>query len=60
MKITIAFTDMEQQEAATIVAVLRRLQPGVKVRESDRHPPFKHIYLTTKKSGKCCNSNENS
>ena len=51
MKITISYIEDEQKEAATIVAVLRRLQPGVKVRESDRHPPFKHTYLTTKKPG---------
>lgn len=51
MKITISYIEDEQKEAATIVAVLRRLQPGFKVRESDRHKPFLHVYLTTKKPG---------
>lgn len=58
MKITISYIEDEQKEAATIVAVLRRLQPGVKVRESDRHPPFKHVYMNTTKPGKRCNSNK--
>lgn len=52
VKITIAYISDEQEAAANVVAALRRLHPGVKVRESDRTPPFKHLYLTTKKPGK--------
>ena len=48
MKITIAYISEEQEEAATILAALRRLHPDGKVRKSDRHPPYLHIYLTTK------------
>lgn len=59
MKITIAYLAEEKVEAATIVAVLRRLHPDIKVRKSDTHKPFLHIYLTTTKTGKRCNSNEN-
>ena len=58
MKLTIAYLPEEQEEAAACVAALRQLQPGIMVRESDRHPPFRHIYLTTKKPGNRCNSNK--
>lgn len=49
MKITIAYISEEEgAEAAAVLAALRRLYPGARVRESDRHPPFHHFYLTTK------------
>lgn len=51
MKITIAYLAEDKEEAATIVAVLRRLHPDIKVRKSDTHKPFFHTYLTTKKPG---------
>lgn len=56
MKITIAYIPDEQREVAAILAVLRQLHPGAKARNSERHPPFKHIYITTKKP---CISGEN-
>ena len=58
MKITIAFTEKEQENADTIVAVLRRLHPGIKVHKSDAHKPFFHMYLTTRKPGNRCNLKE--
>ena len=58
MKITISFTEPEKEEAAACVAALRQLHPSVKVRKSERHPPFIHVYLTTKKPGNHCNSKE--
>lgn len=54
MKITIAYIPDEEEAATTSVAALRRISPGMKVRESERHPPFKHIYLTTKKPETPC------
>lgn len=56
MKITIAYLPDEQEAVTTSVAALRHIFPNVKVRKSDRHPPFKHIYLTTKMSRNPCNS----
>lgn len=58
MKITFAFLPEEQEEAAAGVAALRQLHPGVMVRKSDRHPPFKHVYMNTTRPGKRCNSNK--
>ena len=54
VKITIAYIPDEEEAATTSVAALRRISPGMKVRESERHPPFKHIYLTTKKPETPC------
>lgn len=56
MKISIAHLPEEQEEAAATLAVLLQLHPGAKVRKSDRHPPFKHIYLASKKPETPCQS----
>lgn len=50
MKITISYLPDEQQKAKSIMRLLLGfLADSVdKVRESDRHPPFKQFYLTTK------------
>lgn len=58
MKIKFTYLPEEEPQAAAGVAALRRLHPGIMVRESDRHPPFRHIYLATKKPGNRCNSNK--
>lgn len=59
MKIKIAHKPEEQKEAAAMVAALLRLHPGATVRKSDRHAPFLHVYLTTKKPETPCGSKEN-
>lgn len=48
MKITIACIAEEEREAHIIQRFVCRLCDPVKVHESDAHPPFKHIYLTSK------------
>lgn len=49
MKITIAYLPGEERNAGIIRAFVKGLLPDVKVRESDRHDPYKHTYLTTRK-----------
>lgn len=49
MRISIAYTEESCADAATAVAALKKALPGVKVKKSEKHPPFKHIYLTTPK-----------
>ena len=49
MKITIAYTEESSAAAAASVASLKEVLPGIKVKKSEKHPPFKHIYLTTPK-----------
>lgn len=51
MKHKISYLPEEEQEAAADLAALLSHHPGAKVRKSDAHPPFKHIYLTTKIPG---------
>lgn len=48
MKITITYLPEEEREAHIIHIFSQSLLDNVKVRKSDRHPPFKHIYLTAK------------
>lgn len=54
MKITIAYLPEEEQKASNLLRCLQSfLGDSVdKVRESDRHAPFNHIYLTTRKAEK--------
>ncbi len=59
MKITITYLPGEERESDLIFHFVKGLCSGAKVRKSDRHPPFKHIYLTTKKVESPCNSREN-
>ena len=49
MKITIAHQPEDQHAAVTALAALLQRFPDAKVRKSVRHPPFRHIYLTTTK-----------
>lgn len=46
MKIKITYKPENEKEAAAIMAALLRLLPGAKVRKSERHAPFIHIYIT--------------
>lgn len=58
MKITIAYLPEEEREADLINRFVQGLLPIEKVRKSDRHLPFKHIYLTAKKAENPCDSRE--
>ena len=49
MKITIAYLPGEERKADLLKTIALGAIPGAKVKESDRHTPFKHIYLTSKK-----------
>ena len=61
MKITIAYLPEEQQRANSLLCCLQSfLGDSVeRVRASDRHAPYKHTYLTTRKPGKACGSEGN-
>ena len=59
MKIIVAYLPEEEREANGIRWFVYGMCPGTKVRKSDRHPPFKHIYLTTKRPENPCNFEEN-
>ena len=59
MKITLAYLETERKSAAAVLAALLRLFPTANIRESDRHPPYKHMYVTTRKPAPPCGTNEN-
>lgn len=52
MKITIAYIAGEEREAHILRRFICGLCAPVKVRTSDAHPPYYHIYLTTKRPEK--------
>ena len=49
MKIRIAYTAGEHMAATLLCETVRSLFPGVRVHESAERPPYRHIFLTTKK-----------
>lgn len=59
MKVTISHIIEERKEADAVLSALRPLLAWGKVRKSNRHDPYLHIYLATKKPGKPRNSREN-
>ncbi len=60
MKITLAYLPAEDEEAAAVLAALLRLHPRAKLRKSDRHAPFLHLYLTIWKAAKMGRKSEDS
>lgn len=59
MKITISYIPAEQKAATADLEVLLQRHPGARVHKSDTRPPYKHIYLTTKKPQNPCGPKEN-
>lgn len=45
MKITIAYQPGEDQQARSVLDQIRHQLGKVKVRHSDRHKPYLHIYV---------------
>lgn len=58
MKFKIAYLPEEEQEAAADLAALLSRHPDARVHKSDKNPPFKHIYLTTKKPARPTNTRD--
>ena len=52
MKITVAYLPGEEEKAGALVKAARELLEVEKIRESDRHAPYTHVYITTKKPEK--------
>ena len=61
MKISIAYRPDDAGEAKQvdiIMAFLKRFLPSAKVRVSHRYAPYLHIYWSSKKAEKPCDSEE--
>lgn len=56
MKIKISYKSDEEKEATASVVAFLKLHPGATVRKSDRHDPFRHIYIATQRIEKPCKS----
>jgi len=52
LKVKVTYLPEEEEDAAADLAALLQLHPGARVRKSDAHPPYRHIYLTTQKPAK--------
>lgn len=49
MKVKIAYLPGEEQEAESLHNCAKELLKPVKVNRSDRHAPYRHIYIATEK-----------
>lgn len=59
MKVKITYLPGEEREAETLHNCAKELLKPVKVQRSDRHPPYKHIYIATEKQPNTpCNNRE--
>ena len=60
MKVKITYLPGEEREAETLHNCAKAMLKPVKVSRSDRHPPYKHIYIATENQPKIpCNSEGN-
>lgn len=58
MKVKITYLPGEEREAETLHNCAKELLKPVKVQRSDRHPPYKHIYIATEKQPETPCNNE--
>lgn len=49
MKIRIAFRPEEEGQARAVAAMARHLLGDVRIHDIDKHEPFRHLYITTKR-----------
>ena len=49
MKVKIAYLPGEEREAETLHNCAKAMLKPVKVSRSDRHTPYRHIYIVTEK-----------
>ena len=46
MKIRICYQASEAKKADALAADIRKRLPNASVKRSDRHPPYRHIYIS--------------
>lgn len=47
MKVRIAYLPEESREAERLIIAVSAILPDGKPRRREKHPPFKHVYITT-------------
>ena len=50
MKVKVSFIPSERERASEAVEVLKQIlaEEEPQIRYSDRHPPYRHVYISTK------------
>ena len=46
MKIKISYTAGETENADALAADIKKRLPNASVKRSDRHPPYRHLYIS--------------
>ena len=53
MKVKISYTASEAKKADALAADIRKLLPNASVKRSDRHPPYRHMYISESTQSTC-------
>ena len=54
MKVKISYLPEEEKAASADLAALQLRHPDAKIRKSDRHPPYRQIYLSISSKNYSC------
>ena len=53
MKVKISYTADETENADALAADIKKRLPNASVKRSDRHPPYRHLYISESTSSTC-------
>ena len=53
MKIKISYTADETENADALAADIKKRLPNASVKRSDRHPPYRHLYISSGSETTC-------
>ena len=53
MKVKISYTADETENADALAADIKKRLPSASVKRSDRHPPYRHLYISESTSSTC-------
>ena len=53
MKVKSSYTADETKNADALAADIRKRLPNASVKRSDRHPPYRHLYISESTSSTC-------
>lgn len=53
MKIKISYTASETENADALAADIKKRLPNASVKRSDRHPPYRHMYISESTQSTC-------
>lgn len=53
MKVNISYTASETENAYALAADIKKRLPNARVKRSDRHPPYLHLYISESTPSTC-------